>query len=119
GSCSFFPGLPQVCPGPSLERDALSDGVQPARERLTSVERAGPAGQDQKRGLEGFFGVMEVAEHAPADGKYHGPIALDENGGRRLVFAVHKPGQQLTVRHTARSLSAKRAAQITQNLLQR
>src|SRR5262249_10912268 len=49
-----------------LQRHAVSDAIEPVAQRLTLVDRAGLARQDQERGLESVLGVLLVLEDAPA-----------------------------------------------------
>ena len=61
-----------------LDRDPVADPVQPAGERAADPERAGLAGQQQERRLEGVLGVVRVAEHLAADRQDHPPVPADQ-----------------------------------------
>ena len=61
-----------------LDRDPVADPVQPARERAADPQRAGLAGQEQERRLEGILGVVRVAEHLAADRQDHPTVAADQ-----------------------------------------
>ena len=58
-------------------------------------------GQYQECGLEGVFGVVTVAEDAPADAKHHRTMPVHQLLERRLrglVAAGDEPVQELRVR---------------------
>src|SRR5215212_4108607 len=56
----------------------VGDAVQPAARRLRLADRAGLAGQDEERGLEGVLGVGPRTEDTPADVEDHRAVAGDE-----------------------------------------
>ena len=54
-------------------------------------------GQEQEGGLEGVLRVLDVPEHAPADGEHHRPVPPQQQGECFLLMPLRKPLQKLTV----------------------
>ena len=74
--------------------------MQPARHRLATADRAGPASQDQERGLRSILGIVFVAQDLAADPQDHRPVAIDqgrEGGLGGLVPTLNEPVEQLAV----------------------
>ncbi len=50
--------------------------MEPTGHGIGLAQRAGLAGQDQERGLEGVLGVVSVMEDLAADAQHHRPVPL-------------------------------------------
>ena len=74
---------------------------------LVVPDRAGLAGQDEERRLEGVLGVVRVAEDAPADGQDHRPVPRHQGRERRLVAPGDEPPEQRGVGRPATAPPAK------------
>jgi hypothetical protein len=83
--------------GARPERDALSDAMQPATDRLLLADRGSPADEDEERGLEGVLGVVGVAQHPPADTQDHRAVAAHEGLEGALIAAQRKNLQELPI----------------------
>ena len=70
---------------PRPHGDPVRNTVQPSADEVAVADRAGPADQDEERGLEGVLDVPLVAEHAAADAQDHRTVPRDQGGERRLV----------------------------------
>jgi hypothetical protein len=70
-----------------IQGDAISGPMQEAGQRSLLAQLGRAAGQDEKCGLEGVFGVLWMPEYAAANGANHRPIAADE-GGEGIFIAV-------------------------------
>jgi hypothetical protein len=68
------PGVVSFC----FHGCAVSDSVEPAGQRPRFADGAGLPGQDQEAGLKSVFGILLVAEHAPADPQHQPPMPLDQ-----------------------------------------
>ena len=79
--------------------------VEPAAERIVGpqVHCVGLAGKHEKNSLEDIVGRMAVARHPAADSQHHRPVAVHQDGKRRLRRGIaptpREPGQQLCVGH--------------------
>jgi hypothetical protein len=54
-------------------------------------------GQHQKRGLAGIFGILDMAEHAPANPEHQAAMAQEQRLERRLIMLDSKALEQLMV----------------------
>ncbi len=80
----------------------MRDPVQPRaqRARRSDAQRSGAPEEDQEGGLEGVLGRVLVAEHLPADGENHRPMAGQnrlERGLGRLIPLVRASLEQVAV----------------------
>jgi hypothetical protein len=74
--------------------------VQPVRQQVGVADRSRPAGQDEKYGLEGVLGMMQIAEDLTANIQDHRPMPAHEWGKRRLADRIAprvKPLEKLPV----------------------
>jgi hypothetical protein len=60
-------------------------------------DRVGLSCQKQKGGLEGVFGILLVAEQAPAQTQHHRPMPADEEAKHRLVAPGCEATQKLPI----------------------
>jgi hypothetical protein len=99
GSLSGLPfvGSPACRRTPRLQGDADGCAVQPGGQRLAAAKAAGLAHQDQEGRLAGVFGVVLVAEDAPALPQ-HDPTVTAHDGRERLgVLAFGEGPEQVGV----------------------
>ena len=76
----------RVVSGPA--RDPQGDAVEPAVDRLSASDRAGPRGEHEEGGLEGVVGGVRVVEDRPADAADHRPVPPHQGLEGRLPFHV-------------------------------
>jgi len=89
---------------PGAGRGAIGDLMKPGPQRVPYPKRAGPAQQNQERGLKGIVSVVSVAEHGAADTEHHRPVALDQYPERQLPGLIplgREPLEQLRIRQSA------------------
>src|SRR5262245_23427985 len=78
-------GLPPGRVTPGAEGSAVSDAVQPARQRILLADGRRLAGEDDERGLECILGVLVMARHAEADIPDQPLMAAQEHCKRVMV----------------------------------
>jgi hypothetical protein len=66
-------------------------------DHLAGPDRGRLSRQDQERRLEGVFGIMQVAQHAPADPHHHRPMAPHQCREGGLIPPEQEALQQLAV----------------------
>ena len=91
---------PALITHPRLARSSKGHTVQPVPEQLRLMDRAGPSGQNQERGLKGVLGGVPVADDMLAHAEYHRPVPANqdrEGDFRHLVAIRDESRQQLTV----------------------
>jgi hypothetical protein len=97
------------------DRQAVGDLVQPVAHGLGLADRVGLAGEDEEGGLESVLGVVQAAEHAPADAQDHGAVPLDQGGEGRLLPPLGEALEQLRVAEVRDTLGASQAAEVAEN----
>ena len=84
--------------------------VEPVADLLPRHDRSRPPSEDQKRRLEGVFGVVVIPEDAAADAPDERPVSLDNRLESRGVALSDEPIEQLPVReHPDGALIEERA----------
>jgi len=89
-----------VPPRRSLQRfprGAEGHAVQPRTDRRRRMDRGGPLGQHEERGLESVVGVRGIAEHAAAHAEHHAAVPTHEFGEDVVVAAANVLLQQVAV----------------------
>jgi hypothetical protein len=71
--------------------------VKPTGQGLSLANRAGLSRLDQKSRLQSIFGIMDVAERAPANPQDHRPVPPHEGGERSLIIAAQEIPKQRVV----------------------
>ena len=85
---------------PEARRRATGDLMEPGTQRVSHPERSSLAEEDEKRGLEGIFRVVLVADDGQADAPDHRFVPLDERRESQLGQLVSvrcEPFQELAV----------------------
>jgi hypothetical protein len=72
--------------------------MQPGTKRITAADRPRIRDQGKERVLKGVLDVVRLAKHAPADGKDHSSMTVDQGSERSLVVLANEPLQQLRFR---------------------
>lgn len=89
---------PRGGPRPCLEGGPIGDAVEPAPQRRRLADRAGLAGENEERGLEGVLGVGLVAEYTAADLQHHRPVPAQHGTESGLILVDMEPAEQLPIR---------------------
>ena len=83
---------------------------------VAAADRAGRAGQDEKRGLERILRVMRIAQDVAADAEHHRPMPRDQ-GGERQLGRLAAPGgkslQELAVRQAGHRAGVEQGVKVT------
>jgi hypothetical protein len=82
---------------PGVEGQAMSYAMQPTAHAFVFGQSTRLPGKHHKRRLECIFGVLKLAEHAPASRQHQRPIAVDEDGKGVLIPAPDEGAKQLAV----------------------
>ncbi len=77
----------------------MSHAVQPGAEPIRVADRPGTLRQNEKRGLEGVFRRVPVAQDSPADAQDHRSMPGHEHLERHRVATDGEPPEQLTLVH--------------------
>ncbi len=77
----------------------MSHAVQPGAEPIRVANRPGTLRQNEKRGLEGVFRRVPVAQDSPADAQDHRSMPGHEHLERHRVATDGEPSEQLTLVH--------------------
>ena len=88
---------PTVGPCSGLEGDSIGNAVQPARQRFALANGRGVLGEGEEGGLEGVLGILIVAQDMPADVPDERPMALEQNGERRLLARRAESRKELSI----------------------
>jgi hypothetical protein len=100
GSMHFGPACSlRLCGGLPLgvDCDAIRNLVQPTCYSLAFADGFGLANQNQKRGLEGVFGMLFVPKDSAAKVQDHWSMAPHENFKGCLILMLDKTLQELLV----------------------
>jgi hypothetical protein len=94
---------------------AVGDAVQPVAHQVAGYDGAGPANQDEESRLKRVFGVVQVAQHAPANAQDHRPVPSDEGREGRFIAAGKESAQQFAVRQSTTIVHQGGAVQVLEN----
>jgi hypothetical protein len=84
-----------------FEGRAVGDAVEPLAEPFGLSQAARLLDEYEERGLEGVFGVLVVAEDAPADAEDHRSVPPHQRGERGGIARGDEPLQQVRVGRVA------------------
>ncbi len=76
------------CHGVRFQGGTIGHAVEPGADALARHDRVPLADEDEEGGLEGIVGVVDIAEHAPADAQDHGAVNADQGAEGRLFAQV-------------------------------
>src|SRR5262249_54878373 len=71
--------------------------------------------EDQEGGLEGVFGVLRVAHHAPANAEHHGAMAVHQHRERLRVAPGEESLQQVAVGEIAFGRTTDEPVEVGEN----
>jgi hypothetical protein len=89
--------------------------IQPRTYRIVPAQGPGLPGEDEKGSLGRILGIVNVAQHAAADAKYHGAVPPHERCKSRLIVLLAETVQQLAVRQLARAFLRHELADVPKN----
>jgi hypothetical protein len=87
-----------------------SGAMQEAGQRFLIAQTRDSLGQHKKCSLEHIFGVVFVAQDAPAHAQHHRPMSADQCGESDLIATVGEGGQQLFIALLSALLRSHQAA---------
>src|SRR5262249_38958132 len=73
------------------------NAIQPGGKTLPLTDRAGLAGKDEERGLEGIVSFVGVAQDLPADAADQRAVSKQQRGEGILIAVDDKAAQQVAV----------------------
>jgi hypothetical protein len=92
----------------SFLRNSVSDGVQPGTHCTALTNGPGPAGKHAKDRLKGVFGILFVAEDAPANAQHEPAVPPHQDGEGRLLLLGREALQQSLVGQILRAYGPRR-----------
>jgi hypothetical protein len=100
-----FHRMPSDIVRPQPDGNAISNSIKPVTQEVAFPKAACLTNEDEKRGLEGILGIVDIAEQAPAQGQHHRSVPGEKDFKRRFVAALGKSFQELVI--GARALSGR------------
>jgi hypothetical protein len=83
--------------GFSLCCRAVCDAVKPIAQTVRFTDIPGSANKDQESSLESIFGVLAIAQDAPAYSHHHGTMSLNECREGGFILMADETVEQLAI----------------------
>jgi hypothetical protein len=113
-TCLSFPPYPSLCS--QSKREALGNGVKPARYGFLLLDGAYSAHEYQEGCLEHIFSLVSITKYPPRNGKDHGSVPLDKMHEGRLIPPGHISLAKFTIGQIARTLGRAHPVDEAKNL---
>src|SRR5262249_29469317 len=101
--------------GLGFQRGAEGNAVEPVGDILSWPDGGGLAGEYEKSGLQGVFGIVVVMEDAAANPEDHRGMAPHKSVEGGLVLALDEAREEATIRHACVVLPEQGAAQMPED----